>query len=521
VKKPEFSFFFLFFVLLLLVNVIIVDIAYTTLMSLFSQITVSNSFLKTIANVYSVIVATLVLFTSVIIILERRDPAKTLAWLLILIFLPILGFIFYLTVGRQFRKRRMTAKKKVLNNYIYPLDSTFADGKVEFPWMTKSKERLINLILNNAEFPVTLHNDVAVLTDGEEIFAAFIEAMTAAKEHIHLETYILRNDNIGGRISELLKAKAKEGIKVRIIFDALGSRALGPAYLSEMRAAGIQIEPFFPVRLPFMQNRINYRNHRKILVVDGAVGFVGGINIGDEYLGRDPAIGYWRDNHLQIKGNAVYFLQRIFLQDWYFITRESLENNFPCLFPVENYPGNRVVQITASGPDTQWETIMQVYYYAIATAQESIYLASPYFIPNESILTALQTAALSGVDVKILLPAKSDHKIVGLAAMSYFEELMETGVEIYLYQQGFLHSKILMIDGLISSVGSANMDQRSFKLNFEVNALIYSEETTKRLERDFRNDLERSEKMSLEAFKERPLTQRILESWTRLFSPLL
>lgn len=520
-KKPEFSFIFLFFVFLIIINALILEIAYTTITSFFSPLSLSFGYVRIIANVFSAIVATLVVFTAIVIILERRDPAKTLAWLLILIFLPIVGFVLYLTFGRQFRKRRMTKKKRVLNNYIYPLDAAFSEGRIDFPWMTKSKERLINLILNNAEFPVTLHNDVQILADGEAAFAAFIEAISAARQHIHLETYILRNDEIGAKISGLLKTKAGEGVKVRVIYDALGSRALSASYLSELREAGVKIEPFFPVRLTFLQNKINYRNHRKILVVDGEVGFVGGLNIGDEYLGRDPAIGRWRDNHLRLQGNAVYFLQRIFLQDWYFITKESLEDNFPCLFPAEGYPGDKVVQITASGPDTHWETIMQVYYYAIATAQKSIYLVSPYFVPNESILTALQTAALSGVDVKILLPAKSDHKIVELAARSYLEELMETGVEIYLYQNGFLHSKLLMIDGLIASVGSANMDQRSFNLNFEVNALLYSEELTQRLERDFREDLLHSERLALEAFKERPLLQRVLENGTRLFSPLL
>jgi cardiolipin synthase len=377
----------------------------------------------------------------------------------------------------------------------------------------------MQLILNNTSFPVTLYNDLKVLSGSEQIFSAMIEAMEAAQKHIHLETYILRSDEIGTRIIEILLQKASEGVDIRVIYDGLGSGNLGEGYLQSLRDAGVNIRPFFPVRLSFLHNRINYRNHRKILVVDDSTGFLGGVNIGDEYLGRDPQVGNWRDTHLRINGNAVCYLHHIFLQDWFFITREPSHDEFPC--PLTNKPGNKLVQIAASGPDTHWEAIMQIYYYAIATAEKSIFLTSPYFIPNESILTSLKTAALGGVDVKILLPANPDHKILFYAAMSYLEELLEAGVEIYLYKKGFIHAKVLTIDGIVSSVGSANMDQRSFKLNFEVNALIYDEEITQRLEADFWDDLQDSEPIVLENFKERPLTRRIIESATRLLSPLL
>ena len=519
-KKTGLSLLFLFFLLLFVVNIFVFNTAFITLFYFFPSLYPAAGYSQTTANIISILLSYIVVLTCVVIILERRDPARTLAWLLIVIFLPVLGFVLYLVFGRHFRKRRMTAQKRVLNNYIYPLDETFSDSQFNLPGIPPSKEGLIHLILNNTEYPVTLYNDVQVLTDGSQIFPAMMKAMEAAREHIHLETYILRDDNIGSRFAEILIRKAGEGVKVRIICDALGSRALKKAYLARLRAAGIQIESFFPVRFPYLHTRINYRNHRKILVIDGCTGFVGGINIGDEYLGQDPKFGYWRDTHLRIKGTAVYFLQRIFLQDWYFITKESPEDAFPCL-PEEAAAGDKIVQITSSGPDTYWEAIMQVNYYAIATAQKSIYLTSPYFVPNESILTALKTAALSGVDVKILLPAKSDHVVVTLAAMSYLEELLETGIEVYLYQNGFIHAKVLTVDGIVSVIGSANMDQRSFKLNFEANALIYDEETTLRLECDFWNDLQVSQKLSLETFRERPLLKKMVESATRLLSPLL
>ncbi|WP_161781856.1 cardiolipin synthase [Thermanaerosceptrum fracticalcis] len=520
-KPLKFIIIFLFILLLFVTEVYLINrIDPASVPSLARYIPFPGMWEVTL-NIFSVIFASLVVFTAVVIFLERRDPAKTVAWLLILIFLPVMGFILYLTIGRQFRKRRMVRKKAALNNYIYPLDESFSEHESGLPHLTRSKERLIRLILSNANFPITLNNSLRVLTDGQEIFPAFMEAIKEAKKHIHLETYILRDDQIGNEIKDLLIAKAKEGVKVRIIYDGLGSRKLGKKYLQELNQAGIETEPFFPVKLPFLHSKINYRNHRKILVVDGTTAFVGGINIGDEYLGRDPKIGYWRDTHLELRGNAVYFLQRIFLQDWYFVTRQALEEEFSGLFPVKEPCGNKVVQITASGPDTEWEAIMQVFYYAMATAEKSLYVTSPYFVPNESILTALKTAALSGVDVKLILPAKPDHKIVFWASMSYMEELLETGVEVYLYHKGFIHAKTMMIDGIVSTVGSANMDQRSFELNFEVNAFIYDEETTQRLEKDFFEDLKHCQQIDLETFKERPLTNRFLESGARLLSPLL
>lgn len=517
-KKSAISVVLLFILFLLVINALIMETAYKAIFTLFREITPSPYFQLT-TDILSVLLASLVVFTAVIIILERRDPARTLAWLLILIFIPVFGFILYLTIGRQFRKRHQTAKKRKLNEYIFPPDGSPTENILTLNSIPESKERLMGLILNNTNFPVTQYNDIKVLTDGEQIFPAMLEAIETAKEHIHLETYILRSDNIGTKIIEALLRKVSEGVKVRVIYDGLGSRFLGKTYLQSLRDAGVNIQPFFPVKLSFLHNHINYRNHRKILVVDNSIGFLGGVNIGDEYLGCDPQFGHWRDTHLRIYGNAVCFLNHIFLQDWYFITKEKREEVFPVV--LSRNPGNKLVQITASGPDTHWEAIMQVYYYAIATAEKSIFLTSPYFIPNESILTALKTAALSGVDVKILLPANPDHKILYWAAMSYLEELLEAGVEIYLYQKGFIHAKVLTVDGIVSTVGSANMDQRSFKLNFEVNALIYDEETAQRLENDFRNDLQYSEQLLTEAFKERPLPRRVIESAARLLSPLL
>mgnify|MGYP000846728651 CR=1 FL=1 len=466
-----------------------------------------------ISSILYFILASLVFFAGLLIILERRDPSKTLAWLLVLIFLPVIGFLLYLIFGRQFRKKRIAAKKKILNNCIYPFDDSFPK--------CEEGSQLIRLIYNNADFPPTINNEVTILNNGEEIFPAFLQALENAQEHIHLQTYILRNDQIGTTVAALLCKKARAGVKVRVLYDGLGSRNLTKNFLTKLRTAGVEVAAFFPVnRWPF-HRKINYRNHRKILVIDGLIGFIGGANIGDDYLGKNPQIGYWRDTHLQLKGNSVHFLQRIFLQDWYFATKKSCEQNHATLFPPNNQAGNRIVQITASGPDTQWEAIMQVYYYSIAAAEKSVYITSPYFIPNESILTALKTTALSGVDVKLLLPGKPDNKIVYWAAMSYLEELLAAGVEIYFYQKGFIHAKVLTVDGIVSSIGSANMDQRSFSLNFEVNAFIYGQETASQLKKDFLDDLQNAKKLELAEFQQRSFGHHFIESLARLFSPLL
>jgi cardiolipin synthase len=277
---------------------------------------------------------------------------------------------------------------------------------------------------------------------------------------------------------------------------------------------------FFPVILPFLNNKLNYRNHRKIVIIDGKIGFVGGLNIGDEYLGKDTRYGFWRDSHVRLEGESVYLLQNIFLKDWFFVTEENIEGDsyYPSLI---EEPGEELIQIASSGPDSDWESIWQMYFSIIATAQEKIYITSPYFVPDDSISMALKTAALSGLDVRILLPSRPDHQTVFWASRSYFQELLEAGVRFYLYQPGFVHAKILLVDGVVASIGTANMDIRSFQHNFEVNAIIYNSNSVYKLEEDFINDLMDSKELTLKEYKRRPWHHRILESVARLLSPLL
>ncbi|ADG81775.1 cardiolipin synthase [Thermincola potens] len=479
--------------------------------------------------VYSFSSTILIIIVSILIFMERRNPYKTIAWLAVINVFPILGFIFYFMFGQNRHKRKLIRTKyinemnhlrEIVRRQIECINSN-REAAVE---ALGSKKQLIRLLLNNAHAPFTRRNRAQVLSDGQEAFAAMFAEMEKAQDHIHLEYYIIRDDNIGNQLKDLLISKAKSGVKVRVIYDAVGSWKLSKKYISDLRDSGVQIEPFLPVALPFINNKLNYRNHRKITVIDGKVGFLGGLNIGDEYLGCHPKLGKWRDTHLKLEGTAVHFLQVIFLLDWEFVSGERLSN--PTYFPEEPCPGidppkGKVIQIAASGPDSDWEAIRQSYFAMINAAEHSIKITTPYLIPDEGILLALKTAALSGVNIKIILPGKPDHKIVQWASQSYFEELMEAGIEIYLYQPGFIHAKIISVDGEVASLGSANLDMRSFQINFEVNAMLYNKSLVEKIDADFEADLAKSLKLQMSDVADKPLPARIRQSAARLLSPLL
>lgn len=464
-------------------------------------------------------------FIAVVIVLENRNPSKTLAWLIVLTFLPIVGFFFYLFFGQNVRKKKRFRRKELADFGELQLvaDQQLGNDYLEHIWADDiSRRRLVNLVLRNSQSPFTVNNHIHILTNGVETFRAIIQALNSATHHIHMQYYIWRNDDIGRDIQRVLIEKAKTGVEVRVIYDGVGSWYLDKSYIEELRSAGVEVYPFSPVVFPVVTSRVNYRNHRKIIVVDGKVAFMGGLNIGDEYLGKDERMGFWRDTHLQVRGDAVYMLQAIFMMDWAFVKGEShfrLQEDI--YFPAHNVRERHFVQIAASGPDSEWEAIMQAYFTAIVSATESVHITSPYFIPDDSMLMAIKTAALSGVDVKIIIPARPDHKIVYWATHSYLEELVEAGVQVYLYEKGFIHAKILIVDGLLASLGTANMDIRSFYHNFEVNALIYDEAIVQRLEDDFQQDLKDSRHVTWGDLYDRPLRQKLKESSARLFSPLL
>ncbi len=462
------------------------------------------------------------IFIAIIIFLENRHPTQTLTWLVVLGSFPLLGFFFYLIFGRNYRKKRLFQKKALLDEQTFSqFEGIFENNEEKIDQVGENQQHLFRLAHRIGKSPVSFATDTKVLTNGEMTFSTIFEELRKAKHHIHLEYYIVRHDGIGQQLKEILIERVKNGVKVRFLYDAVGGWKLSKKYIRELREAGVEMIPFSPVKLPFLNNKINFRNHRKIVIVDGSIGFVGGLNVGDEYIGKNKYFGFWRDTHLMLKGEAVRTLQLIFFQDWYHMTGEKHLNQHylsPELIE-ENQLGG--VQLIAGGPDNEWEVIKNLFFSMIISAKKSIWIASPYFIPDEDILSALKIASLSGIDVRILVPFHPDKKIVFYASRSYFPVLLEAGAKIYEYKKGFMHSKIMIIDGELASIGTSNMDMRSFHLNFEINAFLYRTGSTTTLVQDFIQDIEDSTQIDKDTFSKRSLKQRLFESTSRLLSPLL
>ncbi|MCD5414573.1 MAG: cardiolipin synthase [Clostridiales bacterium] len=475
-------------------------------------------------NIIMLFFSILTFFVCIIVLMENRSPQRTVAWLLVLIFLPVAGLMFYLYIGQNHRKKRTFIKKskedyKLLRRLLKEQINFTSCADIAKRTGLESRWKIISLLLNSTHSPITINNSIQVLQNGEKKFSEILLAIKSAKHHIHMEYFIIKDSEIGVTIRDALIEKANEGIEVRLVYDAVGSWKLKKSFIDPMKRAGIKVGVFLPVTLPFLGSSLNYRNHRKILIVDGKIGFLGGINIGDEYLGKSKKMGFWRDTHLKILGEAVYVLQVIFLMDWYFVYSEELDDEI--YFPKQAYCGEKMIQIAASGPDSYWQSIHQAFFSLISVATERIFITTPYLIPDESISMALKTAALSGVDTRIILPNKIDHYAVFWASKSHYMELLEAGVRIYEYDKGFIHGKVILVDGCFSTIGTANLDIRSFQLNFEVNAFIYDEEATKKLADDFYADIKSCIEINIEEYKKRSLARRVIESLARLFSPIL
>lgn len=475
-------------------------------------------------RIFSLVFLITAIPVAIIIVLEKRSPFKTIAWLLVLILFPILGIVFYLFFGQEFRKRKFFSRRgiksmetfrRLSNKQLREIDQTH----LKLSPQVLSKENIIRLLLNNSSSLLTTGNKLKILINGTETFEAIFKAIKDAKHHIHLEYYIFSDDKIGNRLKDLLIEKSKAGVEVRIIFDDVGSWGLKEKFLEEMRGNDIEIYPFMEVRFPRLASQANFRNHRKILIVDGKTGFTGGINIADRYIEGLPRLGSWRDTHLQIKGDAVAALQVVFAADWFFVINENLvgDNYFPPLSEKTGTP----VQISASGPDSDWENIDQAFFAAISNARKKVYIATPYLMPPQHIISALRIAALSDVDVRILIPEKSDVITPKWASFSYIEQLLEAGVKVYFYQGGFTHSKILIVDDIFSSIGTTNLDFRSLETNFEVNAFIYEEEFTQQMERIYKADLHSSREIKLSKWRKRPWHKKFRESLAHIVSPML
>ncbi len=464
----------------------------------------------------------LVIATVFTVLHERRDPIRALSWIAVVILLPFVGIGLFVFFGQDYRKQKIFNRKEIkdLKQFEHLSYRQLREmDNFSNPVVAANRE-IITLLLNNNKTLLTTDNRLEVLNDGEETFSSLIDALRRAESSIHLEYYIFENDELGGEIVEILKAKARSGVEVRFIYDDVGSWNLKRRFIRSLREAGIQIHCFMPVVFPWLTSKINYRNHRKIVVIDGRVGYTGGLNIADRYL-HGTKYGPWRDTHLKIEGAAVHMLQLTFLTDWYFATGIQLRDKEKYLSPAGMNAGETAVQIATSGPDSDWATILQAYFAAINKATDHIYISTPYFMPGESLLTALKVAALSGIDVRIMLPSRSDSKIVYWASRSYIAELLEARIKVYLYTEGFNHSKIMTIDDHFSSIGTANMDNRSFEDNFEVTAMIYDSRVTDQIERRFLQDLEGCVKLTRKHWATRPRGEMLKESVARLFSPLL
>lgn len=460
------------------------------------------------------------------IIIDTKHSGKTLAYLLFTIFVPVVGILFYFTFGINYRKRKIYSKKLIIDQIA---GNQVADQlKIYHQRNLEENEKilgngisLVNLLMNDNQFPLTDENEVKVLVNGEKKFPEVLKAIQEAKHHIHIEYYIYENDDIGNSIRDLLIAKAEEGVKVRFIYDDFGSSSIRRGFVRKMKKAGVEAYPFNTIRLLFLANRINYRNHRKIIIIDGKTAFTGGINISDRYINTENPKVYWRDTHLRIDGDAVMFLQYIFFCDWNFCSKQTMGVTREYFVPNQRHLGNKAVQIAASGPDSVTSAIMLSYLKAINLARTEILITTPYFIPGESIMDAIRVAALGGVNVKLLVPGKSDSHLVNAAAWSNYDDLLHAGIEIYLYRKGFIHAKTMVIDQQISIVGTANLDYRSFDMNFEINAVIYDKETARTLRDSFLEDLENAEKIDPEQFHSRPIYKQIPERIARLLSPIL
>ena len=454
----------------------------------------------------------------VAVLMDNKQPEKTMAWILVLCFMPIVGIIFYLFFGQNTRKEKVISERS--------MDLLMKRSMLEFAeqenlHIPRRNRPLMKLFTNQNWALPFKDNEVSIFTDGYEFVSTLLYKIGQAQDHIHLDTYIIEDDPLGNLVADALIDKARQGVEVRLLYDDVGCWRVKDRFFNRMKAAGIQVYAFMPVRFPAFTGKVNYRNHRKLCVIDGKVGFIGGMNIALRYV-KGTARQTWRDTHLCIRGGAVYAIQRAFLVDWYFVSRTLVTDRryYP---PVDKtIDNNCLTQIVTSSPVSPWPDIMQGYVRVLLQAHRYVYMESPYFLPTEPVLFAMRTAALSGVDVRLIVPRHGDAKLVEWASRSYLMEVIEAGVKVYLYEPGFNHSKILVSDDNLSSCGSTNIDFRSFENNFEANAFFFNEGMALRLKKVFLTDQAQSTLVDdVSYFIKRPFLQRLLESLVRLLSPLL
>ena len=460
------------------------------------------------------------------VLMDNRQPAKTMAWVLVIGFVPVIGVIFYLFFGINHRKERIISQGQMDELTKRSMLNFVEQHNFRVP---ERQKPLVDLFVNqNLALPFKV-GQVDIMTDGYAFFPELLKDIAAATHHIHMNMYIIEDDALGRLVADALKAKARQGVKVRLIYDDVGCWRVGRRFFEQMREAGVEVAPFLPVRFPSFTSKVNYRNHRKIIVIDGRVGYIGGMNIARRYVSTQ-----WRDTMLRVQGGVIYALQRAFLVDWYFVDHTLITDRI--YYPpvdeeatpsVHSSTSNvqrptSIAQVVTSGPMARYPEIMQGFVRIILAARRYIYIETPYFLPNEPILFALKTAALAGVDVRVMCPLSSDARFIDWASRSYLREIYDAGAQVYLYKPGFLHSKLLISDDSLVSCGSVNVDFRSLENNFEANVFVYDEGTALRLKKVFLDDQSQAVLLSDVPNRLHPrFYERLWESFTRLVSPLL
>lgn len=475
--------------------------------------------LQILSTIFLVVYTLTIIGVVLVIITDNRNPLKTLPWILVLVLAPGAGLAIYFFFGQNLSKRRIISRR-TRKRITTRLEENDAAGGTGIPPQRLPLARL----LSQTALAVPLYGSrLTPYVDGKTKMDALLEAIAGARHHIHIQYYIFSDDETGRRLRDALTAKAREGVEVRILYDDVGCTGVKKAFFEGMRADGIEAYSFLHVKFPRFTSKVNYRNHRKIGVIDGRIGFIGGMNVADRYvLGIERGNGKrerWRDTHFRIEGSGVAGLQASFLSDWSATTKQAVGG--PAYFPAPERLTDNVMQIVPSGPLGKWRTLLQAVEYAVSRAAQRVWVETPYYLPSETLNAALQEAALAGIDVRLMLPERSDSRVVDLASHSYLDDMMQAGVKIAFYTPGFLHSKLLLIDDDLAVVGSANMDFRSFEHNFEVNAFVYDRAFNARLAAIYETDLGDCRRVTPGDWFRRPRTRRWAESFMRIFSPLL
>ncbi|UOQ48204.1 cardiolipin synthase [Gracilibacillus caseinilyticus] len=478
-----------------------------------------------IALVVSIITVFNIILSAGVLFFERRDIGYTWAWLLVLLFIPIAGFVIYIFFGRKVQQKNfyhLTAEEKhFLQSEVDQQFRMIEEKKQNSSFYFQKYAALIQMNLRSSNSLITTDNDIQIYHDGQAKFDALFHDINKAKKEINIQYYIIQTDSLGKKLRDILTEKAKNGVKIRLLYDEIGSKKISPHFFQSLRSVGGEVEVFFPSIIRPINFRINNRNHRKLCIIDGEVAYIGGFNVGDEYLGHNKKFGYWRDTHLRITGHAVNDIQVRFFLDWRQAGKHKKGFSDHFLFNQAEPAGDIPLQIVSSGPNSRTEHLKIMYMKLIQGAKETVLIQTPYFIPDNSFMDACKMALLAGVDLQIMIPNKPDHIFVYWATWAHAAELLDYGAKILLYEKGFLHAKTIVVDGEVASVGTMNIDSRSFRLNFEVNAIVYQKEIAQQLYDMFQEDRNYCSEITIERYKKRSTIIKIKEGISRLLSPIL